>query len=802
MKKAIKVFFKSILILIIVVFALLLIIPTFFKGAIKEKVVAEANKQIEATLVFDDFSLSLIRNFPNLSFRLEGVEIVGTGAFEGQTLVGFNSFGFVFDLSSLLGKDGYMLKSLILDQPLANAIVLADGSTNWDIMKDAGADVIEIEATDKAGTVGEEMDKGAKEGKELKVQLQKIAIKNGHITYTDNSSGIAAEIGALDLNISGNFSESLTELLLKLNISGIDLSMEGEQYLNNMLVTGDFNVVADLENQKFTLNKNAITVNDLIFLMDGSVSMDDSGGSIITDMTFATGETEFKSLLSMVPAFFMSDFNDLEAEGSIKLDVAVKGVYNAAAAQIPDVSVSLNVNNGYARYKGKPYMLSDLDLETKLGMAGDKIKVQAELNIAEINVTEIMAILPSDTSVVKEVEDTIKTELELVEVPDNIEAVFVGSINKVIYDSLLIDNITTRISVEDGVLTIDNTGLEALDGSVNLNGIYDTRDLEKPILKASLSVDGVGIKKSYDSFVTIQKLAPIAEGMDGSASVKFEFSSLLQKNMMPDLNSIDGLGRLESSEIQLVNSTLFNKFSTVIKLDDKFSNTFKDIEVEFRVIDGRVYIEPFDTKLGDINMTVGGDHGLDQTINYMITSAIPAESLPGSVSTLVSGLAAQAAAFGLKYTPPEMYNVNVAVGGTVKDPTFRPSLGEAGKSAGSTIKESAKVMVEQKVEEVKEVVKKEIDKQVDKVMEEAEKQAALIKAEAAKAAQLVRDEASKNAQKLIDEAESKGAFAKIAAKKAADILIKEGDKKALRIEEEATIKADKVLEEARKKLDK
>ena len=729
---------------------------------------------------------------------------MGKGPFEGTTLAGFKSFGFVFNLKSLIGKDGYQLKSLILDQPVANAIVLEDGRANWDIMKestlrqDQGPDAKSSEMDEENS---ENAEKELSDGKELKVQLEEIAIKKGHITYIDKSSGMAAEIGLIDLNISGNFSESITELLLKLTVSGIDLSMQGEQYLNNMLITGNFDVAADLDNQKFTLTNNKITVNDLILFMDGYVILNDSEGSISTDMKLASGETSFKSLLSMVPAFFMNDFKDLQAEGSIKLDVNVKGEYNAEKSRLPDVSALLNVNDGSVWYKGKPLMLSDLDLETRLGMSGEIIKAEVGLNIAEINLTEIMAILPPDTAAVEEMVDSVKAGLELIEVPDNIDFLFEGSIAKVSKDPILAENISTRITAKDGVLTIDNTGLETLDGKVSLVGIYDTREIEKPVLKASVVADEIGIKLSYDSFVTIQKLAPIAEGMDGSASLRFEFSSLLQSNMMPDLNSINGMGRFESSEIQLVNSSLFNKFSSVLKMKDDLSNTFKDVEVEFRVEDGRVYINPFDTKLGNINMKVGGDHGLDQTINYMITSSIPASDLPGSINTLVTGLAAQAAMFGMDYTAPEMYDVNVAIGGTVKDPTFRPSLGKAGESAGSKIKESAKVVIGQKVEEVKEVAKQEIEKQVDNLMEEAEKQAEKLKSEAAKAAQLVRDEAAKNAQKLIDEAESRGALAKIAAKKAANILIKEGDKKALKIEEEAATKADKIIEEAKKKIE-
>ena len=799
MKKAVKIFFKSILIFILTVFVLLLIIPVFFKDAIKEKVVAEANKRIDATLVFEDYSLSLIRSFPDMEFRLKGVSIEGAGEFEGTTLAGFKSFGFVFDLKSILGKDAYRLKSLVLDHPIANAVVLADGRANWDIMKEdeSGGVGEEEKEEEESGGAGEE-----EKGKELLIKVEEVLLKKGQLSYIDNVSGIKAGIETFDLKLAGDFSATLTDLFLELGLNGINMYMDGEQYLNSVNIGGKFEIAADLDNQKFTLTDNIITINDLGLLIDGFVILtpDDTGeGSIVTDLKLATDKTEFKSLLSMVPAFFMNGFEDLQTEGNITLNLDISGVYNTEKGTMPDVGVKLDIRDGRVWYKGKPDLISGLNFNITAGVENKDINGQADLNITEINLSELLEIMPSDT--LEDDLDTISAELDLIEVPDNIDFKFTAGIGRVIFDPLEPENIKTSLIIKDGVLKIEDTGLNILGGSIALTGLYDTRDVDEPLLESTVSAENIEIKKAYQSFVTVQKLAPIAEGMDGTATVQFEFSSLLQNNMMPVLNSIDGLGRFRSDEIQLMNSSLFNKFSKALNLDDKFSNTFKDVLVEFRVSDGRVYIKPFETRLGTIKTTISGDHGLDQSINYMISTAIPADELPQGLNTLVAGLAAQAKMFGFEYTPPEVYNVNVAIKGTVKDPSFRPSMGKSGEGGTGTIKESVKAVVDEKIEKVKQEISQEVDKQVDRALEEAEKQAENIKAEAAKAAQQVRDEAAAAAKKLTDEAESKGPLAKIAAKKGADALIREADKKAVKIEEEAALRADKLIEDARKKVD-
>lgn len=795
MKKTLKILFKSILILIAVVFLLLLIIPTFFKETIKEKVVEQANKSINATLSFDDFSLSLIRNFPNLNFRLENVEITGVDRFDGETLAGFKSFGFVFDLSSLLGKNGYQLKSLILDRPVANAIVLADGTANWDIVKEA-EEAVESGAADKPSSTSDE---APGDKKELKVKLELIEIKKAAVSYTDYSSGMSAGFGSLDLKISGNFSESLTSLLINLMIEDIDVSLNGERYVNSAILWGELDVEADLSKQVFTLNNNSFGLNDLILMIDGSIAMNED--IIETNINLASGETEFKSLLSLVPAFFMSDFDDLETKGAIKLDVSLAGKYNSSTGELPDVGVKLTVNDGTVWFKGDPELMSDLNINTSININGGRITGDTDLRVSMIDLGRVMSLMPPADTVLKDI-DTTSKEMDLITIPDNIDFEFRSLIDHFLFNSLDATEVKSHLLVRDRKLTVDETGLKTLGGQVELSALYNTEDLSNPFMNASVSASDIGIKDAYDSFVTIQKLAPVAEGMDGKASVLFEFESALQQDMMPDLNSINGLGSFQSEEIELINSSLFTKFKGVLNMDDKLSNTFKDIDVEFRIEDGRVYFNDFETELGKIGLAIGGDHGLDQSINYIVSSAIPASEMPSSLNTLVSGLAAQAKLFGMDYTPPEVFNVNIGIGGTVKDPKFRPSIGKPGEGAASSVKASVKAVVDEKLDEVKETVKEEISKQTDNIMEEAEKQAELVKSEAAKAAQLVRDESLAGAQKLLDEAEKKGPLAKIAAKKAADVMISEGNKKADKLEAEAAAKADKILEEARKKVDK
>jgi uncharacterized protein YpmB len=63
-------------IVLTVLILLLVAAPFLFKDKIVAKIKEAANSSLNATLDFKDVDLSLIRNFPNLSLRLEGLSIV------------------------------------------------------------------------------------------------------------------------------------------------------------------------------------------------------------------------------------------------------------------------------------------------------------------------------------------------------------------------------------------------------------------------------------------------------------------------------------------------------------------------------------------------------------------------------------------------------------------------------------------------------------------------------------------------------------------------------------------------------
>ncbi|MFO7574941.1 MAG: AsmA-like C-terminal region-containing protein [Bacteroidales bacterium] len=942
MKKVLKIFASIIAGLIALIIAAMILVPVLFKKQIKEVVVRQINEMVNARVEVGDYSLGFFKNFPNLSFRLKNVSVIGIEEFEADTLADIRSLAVVFNLRSLFSKEGYEVKSVIIERPVVHAIVLSDGTVNWDIMKLSDS-AEESPVTPESAT--------EPSGEEMRFLLRKFLVNHGNVFYRDDEMNMTAEMFDLNLSLSGDMTESETDLLIEMNIAAMDLVYEGTRYLSSAVADSKMDLFADLDNWVFTFRYNYLTINDLVVNFAGTVTMPED--DIHTEITFTTPDSDFKSLLSMVPAVYMTDFEGLTADGTFDLNGSLSGTYSSADSTYPDAKISMAVRNGVISYPdlpekitaismemdvdfdgtdmdktvvslpafhfelaGNPFDLSmllktpmsdpdikgsakgkidfgslaqaiPLDdmtlsgiLETSLSLAGRMSMIEEEryqefhaegsmilsnfivemtdmpqvainkasfefnpafANLREANirvgkntdfaidgklsnylpylfsdgtisgnlnlrsslidVDEIMAALPEEIE-----EDT--TALALVVIPSNIDFTFIALIDKMVYGSLKPENIRGTMIVRDGMLTVSNTGMDIMGGKISMNALYDTRDSLKPIMKADMSITNMLVKNAFETFNAVQKLAPAARGIEGAVNMTLKFESLLGSDMMPLLNTVFGEGILTSSELQIVDAPTFNKIREVLKINDKYSNTFKDLRASFRVRDGRVFLTPFDTKMGNVKMNISGDQGFDQTLNYFIKTEIPRADLGSLAGELTDNLVSQASKLGITYTPSEIIKINLKVGGTVLKPEILPDFGGAGAAASSAVsalkeqvRDEVKETVTEAVTEVTDKARAEAEVQAARIMKEAEEKAQMIRDEAAKAADKLKAEAEEQAQRIIKEAEGKNAILKAAANRSADALRNEANRKADQLVSEADVQAQKLLDEAAVKRD-
>src|SRR5689334_22980744 len=122
---------KWIGIIFLILLVLIITLPIIFKGKIVALVKEEANKNINAKVDFGDFSLSLIRHFPNFSLGIENLSVINVAPFDGDTLIYSKDLDVTVDLMSVISGGQIKIKSVYLDSPVMNFLVNKNGKANW-----------------------------------------------------------------------------------------------------------------------------------------------------------------------------------------------------------------------------------------------------------------------------------------------------------------------------------------------------------------------------------------------------------------------------------------------------------------------------------------------------------------------------------------------------------------------------------------------------------------------------------------------------------------------------------------------
>jgi len=270
----------------------------------------EVNSALAARVDWRDAGLSLFGDFPNLTLRLDDLSIAGTRLFAGDTLARIHRLGVVLDLGSVLRNyragDAIVVRSIALERPVIALKVLDDGSANWDITKKTAS------TTQQAS-------------RPFKVSLRKLDITNATISLDDRKSRLFASLVGYRQSLSGDFATDLFTLATRAHGDSVTVRFAGIPYLNHVAFDLTADVNADMRNKKFTLAKNEIRLNDLRLALAGSAMT--RGDNLALDLSFNTPRTDFRHILSLVPAIYMRDFQKLKTAGVLTLSGQVKGDY-------------------------------------------------------------------------------------------------------------------------------------------------------------------------------------------------------------------------------------------------------------------------------------------------------------------------------------------------------------------------------------------------------------------------------------------------------------------------------------------
>jgi len=401
MKKAIKwitISLSAIIVLIGILFLLFLFLMTSKRlTPIVNKVCTEF---LDATVTFDTVHVSIFEEFPKVSVKLVGGEIISNAmkkdtAFldihpeNADTLIRFNELMISLNMRDLL-QSKVNIQRISISQPNIIGYISPSGQANWDIIKPSGSDTpfdlnvdrISIRGPAKLNFIScpDSMDIQASIGRlflkgNITLDMDKIDVSR----FVCSNVKLNANIGKSAINASVALDSAAVDILeprkeYKLGFDGIaSATIDEQNYCNDLPLKLKGTIRVDLDHYKdFSFKDFCLTVANLPEVkLNGDFELNE--GDITSDLECKIEKIPLQSLLELVPEGFSEEINKIQTNIILTLNTHIKGVYEfAEKGRLPIVDVDFKIPKGHLIYKG---------LESKI----DNIAVDASFHFNPIH---------------------------------------------------------------------------------------------------------------------------------------------------------------------------------------------------------------------------------------------------------------------------------------------------------------------------------------------------------------------------------------------------------------------------------
>ncbi len=267
---------------------------------------------------------------------------------------------------------------------------------------------------------------------------------------------------------------------------------------------------------------------------------------------------------------------------------------------------------------------------------------------------------------------TAKTS-EALKIPSFLNVTLSAKANTVLYDNLVLKNVAGKISIKDEKATLEDVTTNIFGGLIAVSGNVSTKE-KVPTFNMTLGLKNVDIAQTFTQLEMLKSIAPIAGIINGQLNSTIHVGGNLDaKEMTPNLASITGdlMGQLLSTTVNAQSSTLLTALDNNLNFIDLSKVNLNNLSTYLTFENGKVNLKPFDIKYQDIKLTVGGQHGFDQSINYKLNFDVPAKYLGTEANKLLASLTPADAA-KIKNIP-----INANLTGNFKNPKIQTDTKQA-----------------------------------------------------------------------------------------------------------------------------
>jgi hypothetical protein len=134
-------------------------------------------------------------------------------------------------------------------------------------------------------------------------------------------------------------------------------------------------------------------------------------------------------------------------------------------------------------------------------------------------------------------------------------------------------------------------------------------------------------------------------------------------------------GGIKTDKVNIKDFKPLNNLAGTLKIDILKNPALNNINSQFEIKQGRMFLKPFDILIDDIKINIKGSNGIDHSINYSLIVDVPTSRL----NLESSGILGELFPNDSQLSNIEKIPIDVAIGGTIDNPTLNTNISDVTK---------------------------------------------------------------------------------------------------------------------------
>ncbi|HKJ47435.1 MAG TPA: AsmA-like C-terminal region-containing protein, partial [Christiangramia sp.] len=494
---------------------------------------------------------------------------------------------------------------------------------------------------------------------------------DGKITANIDLDDLVRAIGIKDYELGG-------KLISRINLNGtynpetrlfpkIDADIDLK---NGLLVTPYYpNAIENIDLSMKVFNNDGTNQGTKINISEGNFKFEEEDFSLIAQLENLDDlkyDVKANGVLHISNIYKVFAVEDLEVDGKIAADLRLQGTQSDATNgnyEKLNNSGTLYLQNIATRSSmlPKPFIIREGKFQfhqdemafsgfqgeyasSKMNMNGylknvinyvlsenEVLQGKFSLESEKINSNEFMpkgaaktdSVIESDIEVAKAKIDTTSASEGIVQVPTDLDLVLDLNVKSLLYDELEVKNLSGILAIKDGGLVLKNGNLELVGARAQMDGLYKNEGIEKAFFSYQLAIADFDVQKAYKELEIFRVMAPAAENAEGIISVDYKITGVLDSEMQPVLESLEGSGKLSIKQVKLKGHKMMGSVSSKTQREQLSNPDLSEVEINSSLKNNILNIEQFKFKVKPFKLKMEGQTSLTGDLNLKMRIGLP-----------------------------------------------------------------------------------------------------------------------------------------------------------------------------------